>query len=58
MRKLTMKKLILTATAAVLVFGAGLMLGANRFGKPQSIVHIVTVKWKEGTTPAQTMAAL
>ena len=53
-----MKKLVLIATAAILVFGAGLLVGANRFGKPKSILHIVTVKWKADATPAQKTAAL
>ena len=53
-----MKKLILIATAAILVFGTGLLVGANRFGKPKSILHIVTVKWKAGSTAAQQTAAL
>jgi hypothetical protein len=53
-----MKKMMLIATAAILVFGAGLLVGANRFSKPKSILHIVTVKWKADATAAQREAAL
>ncbi len=52
------KKMLLIAFAAVLVFGAGLMVGANRFGKPKTILHIVTVKWNATATPAQREAAI
>lgn len=53
-----MKKMLLIATAIMLVFGAGLMLGQNKVGKPKSILHIVTVKWKPDSTPAQREAAI
>ena len=53
-----MKKMMLIATAAILVFGAGLLVGANRFSKPKSVLHIVTVKWKADATAAQKDAVL
>lgn len=53
-----MKKILLITAALMLVFGAGLLVGANRFGKPKSILHIVTVKWKADSTPAQREAAI
>ena len=40
---------------------AFLLLGANRASAQstsKSVIHVVTVKWKEGTTPAQIQAAL
>ena len=42
-------------TAAVLTFGA-----ASAFAEttPKSVIHMVTVKWKDGTTPVQIEAAL
>ena len=49
-----MKKWML-ALAAIAMFSA---IAANQFGKPKSVIHVVTVKWKEGTTPAQIKAAL
>jgi hypothetical protein len=53
-----MKKILLITAALMLVFGAGLLVGANRFGKPKSVLHIVTVKWKADSTPAQREAAI
>lgn len=38
------------------VFGAGLLAGAAN--KPASVIHVVTVKWNEGTTPEQIQQAL
>ncbi|MCW5977759.1 MAG: Dabb family protein [Bryobacteraceae bacterium] len=42
--------------AALAIFGAGALIGAA--GKPKSVIHVVTVKWKPGTTPDQIKAAL
>lgn len=53
-----MKKIFLTATAAMLLFGAGLLVGVNRFSKPKSVLHIVTVRWKKDATDAQKTAAI
>ena len=50
-----MKKFALLLT---LVLAAGAMLGANKFGEPRSIVHVVTILWKEDSTAAQRQAAL
>ena len=49
-----MKKWIL-ALVAVAMLSA---FAANQFGKPKSVIHVVTVKWKEGTTPDQIKAAV
>jgi hypothetical protein len=43
------------AVAAALVLVA---LGANRYNTPRSIVHVVTILWKEDSTPEQQKAAL
>ena len=49
-----MKKYIL-AFAAVAMLS---VFAANKFGQPKSVIHVVTVKWKEGTSPAQIEAAV
>lgn len=49
-----MKKYML-ALVAVAMMSA---FAASQFGKPKSVVHVVTVKWKEGTTPTQIDAAI
>jgi hypothetical protein len=44
--------------AAAAAFGL-LALGAvNRFAAPHTIVHVVTILWKEDSTPEQQQAAL
>ncbi|MGH9834370.1 MAG: Dabb family protein [Blastocatellia bacterium] len=53
----TLRKVLLGCALAV-VFAAGLVLGQNKFGQPKSILHIVTVQWKAGSTPEQRQAAI
>jgi hypothetical protein len=51
-----MKRFVmLVAVASALVLVA---LGANKFGTPRSIVHVVTILWKEDSTPEQQQASL
>lgn len=51
-----MKKLIASfLTAVVLSLGA---ITASAETAPSTVIHVVTVAWKEGTTPAQIQAAL
>jgi antibiotic biosynthesis monooxygenase (ABM) superfamily enzyme len=55
---MTLRKTVLGISGAILVFGAGLLTGANHFGKPKSVVHVVTVRWKADSTEDQRQAAL
>ncbi|MEP7362358.1 MAG: Dabb family protein [Acidobacteriota bacterium] len=55
--KLTAKA-VMAAALALTLLGAGGLVAANKFGKPTSVIHVVTVKWKPGTTPEQITAAL
>jgi len=57
LRTLVVRKVAAVVLGATLVFSAGVM-AANKFGKPKSVIHVITVKWKEGTTPEQIKAAL
>ena len=41
-----------------LALSAGMLLGANKYGAPHSIIHVVTILWKEDSTPAQRQASL
>lgn len=51
-----MKKLLFSLlTAGLLTVGATTLSAA---ATPQSIIHVVTVAWKAGTTPEQIQAAL
>ncbi len=55
---MTLRNMILSAGAAAILFGAGMLVGANRFGQPKSVLHVVTVRWKADSTPEQRQAAL
>ena len=46
---------ILAAAAAALVLVA---LAANKYNAPHSIIHVVTILWKEDSTPEQQQASL
>ncbi len=46
------------AGAALVLLAAGALIGAEMAKKPKSIIHVVTLYWKEGTTEAQRKAAL
>jgi hypothetical protein len=48
------KLLIALALGGLLAFGSS----AKAQTAPQSVIHVVTVAWKPGTTPAQIQAAL
>lgn len=52
-----MKKLI-SALLATTVLAAGLLIGANTFNAPSTILHVITVKWKADSTPQQQQAAI
>lgn len=57
MNRLITRRMMLTA-ATVVVAAAGLLAAANKFGAPHSILHVVTILWKEDSTPAQQQASL
>jgi hypothetical protein len=44
---------VVLASAALLALGAGAAWAANKYGKPKTIIHVVTLSYKEGTTDAQ-----
>ena len=50
------KKSILAIAGALSLFAAGLLVGANKFNQPKTLVHVVTIQWNEGTTDAQKQA--
>ncbi len=52
-----MKKFLLSLfTAGLLAFGSSAALAAD--SAPKSVIHVVTVSWKSGTSPEQIQAAL
>jgi hypothetical protein len=48
----------IATVAALVIFGAGVSVGANKYGTPRSIVHVVTVMWKTDATADQKTAAI
>jgi hypothetical protein len=44
--------------SACVIFGAGILVGQGAIEKPKSVIHVVTVNWKDSATPAQIKAAL
>ena len=56
MNKNNRLKIAVAVVAAIAVFGAGALFGA--LNKPTSVIHVVTLKWKEGATQDQIGAAL
>jgi hypothetical protein len=51
------RRIAIAATMLVL-FGAGIVVGANKYRKEKSIVHVVTLYWADGVTDAQKQKAL
>src|SRR5258706_11488523 len=47
-----------TLLAGVVSALALIALGANKFSAPHSIIHVVTILWKEDSTPEQQQASL
>jgi hypothetical protein len=52
-----MKKLLMSLVTAGLLLGATATMQAGE-SAPKSVIHVVTVSWKEGTSPEQIQAAL
>jgi hypothetical protein len=45
-------------TGALVLFGAGMLIGANKFGKPKSVLHVITMKFKDDATADQKQQAI
>src|SRR5262249_52891660 len=54
----SMKRFASIALLVTLTAAAGALLAANKYGAPHSVIHVVTILWKEDTTPEQQQAAL
>lgn len=52
------RRFVAGAIAATILFSAGVLIGANKFGKPKSVLHVVTVRWKADSTEDQRQAAV
>jgi len=56
MKRMMQWKTLVAMAALIAVFSAGALFGA--LNKPSSVIHVVTVKWKDGATQDQIQAAL
>ena len=54
----SMTRRILFGCTLVVILAVGIAIGQGKFGQPKSVLHIVTVKWKEGTTAEQQQKAI
>ena len=52
-----MKKILLTLLSSILLMSGAATATASSTA-PKSVVHVVTIAWKAGTTPEQIQAAL
>ena len=50
------KTTVLAIAGALGLFTAGLLMGANKFGQPKTLIHVVTIQWNSGTTDADKKA--
>ncbi|MBM3775283.1 MAG: Dabb family protein [Acidobacteria bacterium] len=52
------RALRIAALAFLLAASTGLRAAENKYGAPGSVIHVVTVQWKQDSTPEQRTAAL
>ena len=52
------KQLIVTVAAAALLFTGGIAIGANKFAKPSTILHVITCRFKPEATAEQKQAVV
>lgn len=52
-----MKRFVLAA-ALLAALAMGVAIGANTFNTPQTVLHVVVVKWRADSTPQQQQAAI
>ena len=57
MKKHFNAKVLVALAAAVCLFGAGIAVGAG-FGKPKTVMHVVTIKWKAGAAKEDIQKAI
>lgn len=58
MRSKAPNRRVLVAAMMIVVFAAGLIVGQNKYGQPKTVIHLVTLKWKADSTPAQQQLAI
>ena len=51
-------RISLAVLVGVALFAAGFLAAQNKFGQPKTVIHVVAVKFKADSPPAQQQAAL
>ncbi len=49
---------ILAAVVATAIFWSGWAVGQNKFGRPNTVIHVVSIKWKADAPEAERQKAL
>jgi Stress responsive A/B Barrel Domain len=49
---------LLLASALAVVCATGVIVGQQKYGMPKTVIHVVTLKWTDESTPAQRQKAL
>ncbi len=53
-----LKRYAMWICAVAAIFGAGVLVGQNKFGTPSTVLHVVTVQFKADSTAEQQKAAI
>ena len=51
-------KTLAAVIAGLALLGLGVLAAANNYGKPKTVIHFITIKWKPEATPEQRQAAV
>lgn len=50
---MSLKNKWIAIAGAIVLFAAGIAVGAAKANKPTSVLHVITLKWKDGVTDEQ-----
>jgi len=57
-RRLATWKTVAALAGAAVLFASGVMVGQNKYNKPKSIIHLVTIQWTPEASPEARQAAI
>ncbi len=57
-RRLATWKTAAALVGAAALFASGVMVGQNKYNKPKSIIHLVTIQWTAEASPEARQAAI
>ena len=56
--RLSNRQVLSLVVAALILFGAGVLAGARTYQKPNTLIHLVTIKWTADAAPEQRRTAI